>query len=124
MTVTGVVLAIPLALAVHFGLAAAGRRGASAAGAAPVASPLDRRITVSVTALFFLSGFAGLLYEVVFAKSLALAFGSTAVASTTVLATYMGGMALGSWLGGRLGARRHDPLRLYALCEAGIGVSQ
>jgi predicted membrane-bound spermidine synthase len=71
-------------------------------------------------AVFFVSGFCGLLYEVVFAKSLALAFGSTATAATTVLATYMGGMALGSWLGGRL--RTQNPLRAYAMCELGIAV--
>ncbi len=75
-----------------------------------------------VGGVFFLSGVAGLLYEVVFAKSLALAFGSTAGASTTVLATYMGGMALGSWIGGRLGRRVADPVRAYAGCELGIAV--
>ena len=76
----------------------------------------------AMTALFVMSGFAGLAYEVVFAKSLALTFGSTASAATTVLATYMGGIAVGSWLGGRIGQRRNDPVRFYAFCEAGIGV--
>ena len=75
---------------------------------------------IPVAGVFFLSGVAGLLYEVVFAKSLALTFGSMAGASTTVLATYMGGMALGSWLGGRLGARVRQPVRAYAACELGI----
>ncbi|MEM7243868.1 MAG: fused MFS/spermidine synthase [Acidobacteriota bacterium] len=68
--------------------------------------------------LFFLSGFAALVYEVVFGKSLATLFGSSATASTTVLATYMGGIALGSWLGGRLAARRPlSGLLAYAGCE-------
>jgi predicted membrane-bound spermidine synthase len=77
---------------------------------------------LAVAALFFASGFSGLLYEVVFAKSLALTFGSTSTASTTVLATYMVGMALGSWLGGQLPAR-WAPLRVYAVAEIGIGVA-
>ena len=51
---------------------------------------------MAVGVVFFLSGLAALLYEVIFAKSLALTFGSTAGASTTVLTTYMDGMALGS----------------------------
>ncbi len=78
--------------------------------------------TWAIGAMFFLSGFAGLCYEVIFAKSLGLAFGSTSRASTLVLATYMGGIALGSWLGGRWGSRVSNPVRAYALVEAGIAL--
>ncbi len=76
-----------------------------------------------VIGVFFVSGFAGLVYEVMFAKSLALVFGSTATAATTVLATYMGGMSLGSWLGGKVASRARAPLKLYAACEAGIALA-
>ena len=76
-----------------------------------------------VAAMFFVSGAAGLVYEVVFAKALALTFGSMARATQTVLATYMAGMALGAWLGGRVAARRPDALRVYAVCELAIGAS-
>lgn len=86
------------------------------------ADKLSRKNTVGVAIVFFLSGFAGLVYEVVFQKVLALTFGSTGTASNTVLATYMGGMALGAWLGGRLAAKRPDPLRVYAICEIGIAI--
>lgn len=75
-----------------------------------------------VIAAFFVSGLAGLIYEVVYAKALAITFGSTALASYTVLATYMGGMAIGAWLGGYLADRAKKPLWTYAVCEAGIGV--
>lgn len=71
--------------------------------------------------IFFLSGFAGLVYEVVYAKALGVTFGGTALASNTVLATYMGGMALGAWMGGLLAERSTRPLWLYAICEAAIG---
>jgi predicted membrane-bound spermidine synthase len=110
----------PLALdARRVGVAAqeADPPGAPAAAAVPIASASVGR---ALPALFFCSGVAGLVYEVVFAKSLALTFGSTAQASGVVLATYMGGMALGSWAGGRVAAGRHDAARVYALCEAGI----
>ena len=75
-----------------------------------------------VITLFAVSGMAGLIYEVVYAKALAVTFGSTALASYTVLATYMGGMALGAWLGGMVADRNRNPLMAYAFCEAAIGV--
>ena len=75
-----------------------------------------------VYGLFVCSGFAGLLYEVVFAKHLGVIFGGTALAAYTVMATYMGGMALGAWLGGIIAERVRTPLKWYALFEAAIGV--
>lgn len=75
-----------------------------------------------LVALFFCSGFAGLIYEVAFGKTLALTFGSTARASTTVLATYMGGTALGTWAGGKIASRPGSSLRVYGLSELGIGL--
>ena len=72
--------------------------------------------------IFFFSGFAGLLYEVVYAKALGVTFGGTALAATTVLTTYMGGMALGAWFGGILAERSKNPLKLYAIFEAVIGL--
>lgn len=72
--------------------------------------------------IFFFSGFAGLVYEVVYAKALGVTFGGTALAANTVLMTYMGGMALGAWLGGILAERTRRPLLLYAYFEGAIGV--
>lgn len=86
--------------------------------ASPLATGAARRWPV---VLFFVSGFAGLMYEVVFSKALALSFGSTALANYTVLATYMGGMALGAWIGGRWAAVTSSPLRAYAISELAIG---
>ena len=83
-------------------------------------APKDRKIGILAT-VFIASGFAGLVYQVVFAKALGLTFGSTANAATVVLATYMGGLAIGSWLGGVL-AKRIDPVKGYAIAELGIGV--
>jgi predicted membrane-bound spermidine synthase len=83
-----------------------------------------RNIVLPLLAAFTFSGFAGLVYEVVFAKELALTFGSTSKASTTVLATYMGGLALGSYLGAKIARRaKISPLVLYALCEAGVALA-
>lgn len=75
-----------------------------------------------VLGIFFFSGLAGLVYEVVYAKALGITFGGTALAANTVLMTYMGGMALGGWLGGMLADRSRNPLLLYAVLEAGVGL--
>src|SRR3990172_7230687 len=70
---------------------------------------------------FFLSGASGLCLEVVWVRQLTHVFGSTTLAISTVLATFMGGLALGSWLGGRYADRtRRGALASYALCELGI----
>ncbi|MGQ9697222.1 MAG: fused MFS/spermidine synthase [Armatimonadota bacterium] len=63
-----------------------------------------------------------MVYEVVWARMLVLIFGATVLGVSTVLATFMGGLALGSYLAGRIADRYRSPLRLYALLEAGIGL--
>ncbi len=76
----------------------------------------------AVLVLFFLSGATGLVYEVVWHKMLVLVFGSTAFATATILASFMSGLALGSFCFGRFADRYREPLKVYAYLEAGIGV--
>ncbi len=72
--------------------------------------------------LFVASGAAALVYEIVWFQLLELVIGSSAVSLGVLLATFMGGMFLGSLLVARLvGGARH-PLRVYAAIELGIGV--
>jgi spermidine synthase len=73
--------------------------------------------------LFFLSGISGLMYEVVWVRMLTRILGSTVYATSTVLAAFMAGLALGSWLAGRHVDRVRLPLALYAALELGIGLS-
>jgi len=71
--------------------------------------------------LFAASGCSALIYEVVWYQMLQLTIGSTSVSLGVLLATYMGGLCIGSiWLPRRqwLG----HPLHLYAALEAGIGI--
>lgn len=72
--------------------------------------------------LFTLSGFAGLIYESIWSHYLKLFLGHAAYAQTLVLAIFMGGMALGSWLCSRFSAGWKNLLLGYALTEAVIGV--
>ena len=63
-----------------------------------------------------------MLYQVAFGKRLATVYGATAYAVSAVLAAFMGGLALGSWIGGRYGGRVRRPLLVYGLAEATVGV--
>jgi len=81
-----------------------------------------RHLLAFILLLFFASGFTGLAYEVVWTRMLARVFGVTSYAVTTVLASYMGGLALGSYVFGKRIDRGGNPLRVYALLEAGIGL--
>jgi spermidine synthase len=80
---------------------------------------------------FFISGACGLVYEVVWIRLLSLLFGNTVFALSTVLASFMGGLALGSLFFGKFcdklvknsrASGDSNLLKLYALLEAGTGV--
>lgn len=76
-----------------------------------------------VFALFLFSGASGLVYEVVWSRMFDHVLGTTVYAVATVLAVFMGGLALGSWLFGRYADRSLvSGLRLYAWLELGIGL--
>ena len=94
---------------------------------APIAEPISTseyspKILKLVAACFFLSGATGLVYEVLWARMLGLVFGATTLAISTVLAAFMGGLALGSALAGRMGAAVKRPVRAYGLLEIGIAL--
>ena len=72
--------------------------------------------------LFFGSGCAALIYEIVWFQLLQLVIGSTAVSLGTILATFMGGMCLGSLMFSRPGRVGRHPLRTYGWLELGIGL--
>lgn len=80
------------------------------------------RFRIWIFVFFFVSGFTGLIYEVVWTRLLTLVLGNTHYSVATVLTTFMAGLALGSYLGGRLVDRRGDPLVMYALLEGIIGI--
>ena len=73
--------------------------------------------------VFTLSGASGLIYEVLWTRRLTHIFGSTTLAVSTVLAAFMGGLAVGSvLLGGWADRHRHRALRAYGLLEVAIGL--
>ncbi len=95
---------------------------------AEAASPSDPGPSVArshegvLRLMFVASGCAALIYEVVWLHLLRLVLGASALSVGIVLASFMGGMFLGSLLFARYVRDHHHPLRIYALLELGIGV--
>jgi len=82
-----------------------------------------RRYLPVLLVLFVASGCSALIYEIVWYQLLQLVIGSTAVSLGVLLATFMGGLCLGSLALPRVArARAMHPLRVYALVELGIGL--
>ena len=73
-------------------------------------------------AVFTVSGFTGLIYESIWSHYLKLFLGHAAYAQTLVLAIFMGGLALGSWLAARWSARLGNLLVAYAVIEGVVGI--
>ena len=72
---------------------------------------------------FFGSGASALVYQVLWHRQLSLVLGVTVYATTTVLAAFMTGLAIGSAVGGRLAERLASPLRAFGMVEIAIGVT-
>lgn len=66
---------------------------------------------------FFLSGAVALVYQVLWTRQLGYVFGVTIQAASTVLACFMGGLAIGSYLAGRWSDSMRRPLRAFAIVE-------
>lgn len=73
--------------------------------------------------MFFFSGAAALIYEVLWLKDLSRLFGVSAYAASATLAAFFLGIALGSYFWGKKVSSIRNPLRLYAYLELGIAAS-
>lgn len=85
-------------------------------------NPLPGWAPLLVYPLFLGSGIAGLIYEVVWTRLLLNLFGAGVYAVCAVLTAFMAGLALGSWLLGRVSDRMQRPFRAYGIIEIIIGV--
>ena len=79
--------------------------------------------SLSVPLLFFISGISGLVYETVWFRMLIRVFGTSLEATSTVLAVFMGGLALGAVLAGKKADGLKNPLKIYAVLELLIALS-
>jgi spermidine synthase len=79
-------------------------------------------VRLFVILAFFVSGASSLMLEVVWSKALGHVLGNTLEAITTVVASYMGGLALGASWAGRAGLGQKRPVLAYGVLEIGIGL--
>ncbi len=82
--------------------------------------------TVSDRLLFaaiFISGASALIYQLIWVRLLGLVFGVSSFAVATVVAVFLLGLGLGSYLFGRWSERARDPLRIYLYVELGIAAT-
>jgi len=87
------------------------------------ASARSLPLLVALGGCFALSGLAALVYQTAWTRQFALVFGTSELAVATVLAAYMGGLALGAALIDRLLPRITRPVLTYAVLELGIGLA-
>src|SRR5512143_55645 len=84
---------------------------------------MNKRLLNAYLVIFTLSGFSGLIYESIWTHYLKLFLGHAAYAQTLVLAIFMGGLALGSWICSRYSDGWRNLLKGYAVAEFVIGIS-
>src|SRR6476660_9425855 len=75
-----------------------------------------------ILAIFVLSGAAALIDEIVWSRQLVLVFGNTTQAVAAILTGFFGGIAIGSFVGGRIADRVRSPLRMYGALELFLAV--
>lgn len=75
-----------------------------------------------VLVMFALSNMAALIYQISWTKNLSYVFGTSVYAIGTVLACFMSGLAVGSFVFGRRADRSTNPVRLFAYVELALGL--
>jgi spermidine synthase len=81
-----------------------------------------------ISLLFFVSGLSGLIYQVVWVREFGYVFGNTVYSASLIIAVFMLGLGLGSYIVGRwadrqYAARPESLLRSYGLFEVMIGAA-
>jgi spermidine synthase len=79
-------------------------------------------LTIGIYLFIFLTGAAGLIYEVTWQKYLGRLLGSDSVATAIILATFLGGLSIGYYVCGKLTIKIKRHFVGYAFLEAIIGV--
>ena len=84
---------------------------------------LSRREIGLLLTIYAMSGFVAMLYEVAWTRVLALVLGSSIYAYTIMLATFLFGLAIGSFLAARFVRRGSNPLLNAGLCQLVVGLA-
>ena len=73
--------------------------------------------------IFFLSGATGLVYQVIWVRLTGLSSVTPRMPFRPCSGLFMAGLALGSWILGKVADRTPRPLRMYGILEIGIGLT-
>ena len=76
-----------------------------------------------VSLLLFGSGLTALVYQIAWMRELRLVFGFSTAASAAVVAIFMGGLSIGSWVLGRRADSAERPLAFYGKLELAVAGS-
>jgi len=87
-----------------------------------IREPKALRVVIA-SVLFFLSGSAALVYEVLWMKELSLLFGNSAQAAAATLAAFFTGIAVGNAYWGRRASTLSRPLLTYGVLELCVTLS-
>jgi|WetSurMetagenome_2_1015567.scaffolds.fasta_scaffold01974_6 spermidine synthase len=82
---------------------------------------MEMRLAPILSFVFFFSGFAGLIYQVVWQRLLTLYYGVGPVSTTIIVSVYMLGLGAGYLLGGLLAERVTNKTILYFSIELSLG---
>jgi len=83
----------------------------------------SRLLLVLLSTLLFFSGASALVYQVLWLRVLGWVFGVTVYAASSVWASFMTGLAIGSLVAGRVGDRVRRPLLWFGCAELLIGAT-
>jgi spermidine synthase len=87
-----------------------------------VGGAVSSALRVLVTAIFFASGAASLILQVVWFKQLQLVLGSATFSVSVTVASFFFGLSIGSAFGGRIADRITRPLRVYGFLELCLAI--
>lgn len=116
-----VLLLVVGATAAFVSVALSGREGLRAVPAGGTSS--SRSVSVLVLSAFAVSGFCGLAYEVLWTRLLATIFLGTTYAFTTMLATLLFGIAVGSAVASAWADRSRHPVSVLGAIQMAAGAS-
>jgi predicted membrane-bound spermidine synthase len=85
-------------------------------------SPSKRTLYILISVLFFLSGFASLIYQIVWQRLLSMHYGVGSISIALIVGIYMAGLGLGALIGGFLAERLSRKISVYFWLEISIGI--
>jgi spermidine synthase len=89
----------------------------------PIAVPRSGlSLQLSIYVMFFLSGATALIFEILWSRQFVTVFGNSSYAISVVLCAFMGGLGIGSLIGGRLADRFPQRLLMYGVMQAGVAL--